>query len=181
MKDQTFSPTQLEYTLPIRSYSNATLTLQSATLYDTERYEALAEYTDANGELRQVAVNSGAATYLEDIPFDASTLTITLTDRENADSQTVYTFHVTRPRDTSKSHQIQHRHCARPRRAEPAEHQIQWLCRGALCCGRMRAAIRPQGPVPPPRSGSTAPICWRNPGLHPEPGQQYRLCPSALF
>lgn len=103
VKDQTFSPTQLEYTLPIRSYSNATLTLQSATLYDTERYEALAEYTDANGELRQVAVNSGAATYLEDIPFDASTLTITLTDRENADSQTVYTFHVTRPRDTSKA------------------------------------------------------------------------------
>ncbi len=98
----TFSPTKLEYDLPIRTYSTSKLTLQATTAYDTEKYDATAHYTDLNGEAKDVPVNSGKITYLEDIPFDASTLTITLASKADPENSTCYTFHITRPRDTSK-------------------------------------------------------------------------------
>lgn len=99
----TFSPTKLEYGLPIRSYSTSSLTLQAATLYNSDKYIATAEYTDANGAPQCVTVNSGKMTTLPNQPFDDSSLTITLADRANPDNKTVYTFHVARPRDTSKA------------------------------------------------------------------------------
>lgn len=103
VKDVTFAPTTLSYDLPIRSYSTTKLTLQATTLYDTEAYTATARYVDVNGVEQSVRVNSGAVTYLEGIPFDASEMTITLADKQSPEHQTVYTFHVTRPRDTSKN------------------------------------------------------------------------------
>jgi hypothetical protein len=103
VKDETFVPTKTEYDLPIKSYATAKLALQATTIYDTDRYIAIAAYTDCNGEAREVTINSGAITYLENIPFDAWDLTITLTDLQDASRQTVYTFHVTRPRDTTST------------------------------------------------------------------------------
>lgn len=99
---ETFRPTQLEYDLNIRSYGTTQLVLQATTLYDAERYEATAYYINASGEQVSEPVNSGKITYLKDIPFDKSDVTITLADRAEPEVKTTYTFHVTRPRDTSK-------------------------------------------------------------------------------
>lgn len=100
---KTFAPTKLEYDLPIRVYSTSSLTLQGATLYDTDKYTAVAEYIDINGEEQSVAVNSGKITTLKDQPFDDSVLTITLADINDSENRTVYTFNVHRPRDTTKA------------------------------------------------------------------------------
>ncbi len=98
---ETFKPTQFEYTLPIKSYSTTKLALQATTLYNTERYVAVATYTGSDGSAQSVQINSGAITYLENIPFDESTILITISERDNAELSTTYTFHVSRPRDTS--------------------------------------------------------------------------------
>ncbi len=103
LKDTTFSPTKTEYDLPIKSYSTSKITIQATTLYDTDKYTAIAEYTDINGDKQIVNVNSGAITYLDNQPFGSSVVTITISDNENAENKTVYTFNVTRPRDTSKA------------------------------------------------------------------------------
>ncbi|MCH5187112.1 MAG: DUF4430 domain-containing protein [Oscillospiraceae bacterium] len=100
---KTFAPTRLEYDLPIRVYSTSSLTLQAATLYDTDKYTAVAEYTDINGEDQSVTVNSGKITTLKDQPFDDSVLTITLADKSDPENRTVYIFNVHRPRDTAKA------------------------------------------------------------------------------
>ena len=100
---QTFQPTTLEYDLTIRTYSASTLTMQATTLYNTEKYTATAEYTDGNGEKQTVSVNSGKSTALPNQPFDESDLTVTLADKNDPAKKTVYTFHVTRPRDTTKA------------------------------------------------------------------------------
>ncbi len=99
----TFSPTKLEYTLPIRLYSTSSLVLQPTTLYDTEKYTATAEYTNIFGEPQHIRVNSGASTTLPNQSFGESVLTITLADKADPDKQTIYTFHVSRPRDTTKT------------------------------------------------------------------------------
>ncbi len=103
IKDETFAPATLTYDLPIKSYSASSLTLQAATLFDTDKYTAFAEYTDVNGEKQLVNVNSGKATTLANQPFDNSVLTITVADKNNADNKTVYIFNVSRPRDTTKA------------------------------------------------------------------------------
>lgn len=102
-KDITFSPTTLVYDLPIKNYSTSSLILQNTTQYDTDQYTATAEYTDVNGEKQSIEVKSNASTTLANQPFDASTLTITLTDKAAPENKTVYTFHVSRPRDTTKT------------------------------------------------------------------------------
>lgn len=102
-EEDTFSATKLDYSLTIRAYSTTKLTFQATTLYDSEKYAATAVYPSIDGEERQVEVNSGKITYLEDIPFDAFDVAVTLTDKENGDNKTVYTFHVTRPRDTTQT------------------------------------------------------------------------------
>lgn len=99
----TFAPTTFEYNLPIKNASASTLTLQAATLYDTEKYAAFAEYTDINGKEQKIEINSGKATSLANQPFDLSVMRITITDKNNFENKTVYTFNVSRPRDTSKA------------------------------------------------------------------------------
>ena len=99
-----FKAATLNYTgLNIPAATVSSITLADTTLYDTERYKASASYTDQNGEKQEVEINSGAQTILPGIPFETSTITITLTDRADSSKQTVYTFEVTRPRDTTKT------------------------------------------------------------------------------
>lgn len=103
-KTATFKPTVLEYTgLSMTKAAANTLTLKNTTLYNTDKYTAVASYTDANGENQSVTINSGAVTELKNIPFDTNIITITLTDKTDETKKTVYTFEVTRPRDTVKS------------------------------------------------------------------------------
>ena len=97
-----FAPTTTDYNLDIKTYSTSKLTLQNTTLFDDEKYNAVAEYTDINREKQSVSINSGAITYLDGIPFDESKVTITLFDKSNADNKTTYNFTVTRPRDLTK-------------------------------------------------------------------------------
>lgn len=101
-KTYTFSPTVTDYALEIKLYSTSSLTLQNTTLYNNDKFSAAAVYTDAYGKTQSVPVNSGATTALKDIAFDSSDVFITLTDKQNAENKTVYTYHVTRPRDTNK-------------------------------------------------------------------------------
>jgi len=100
----TFKATDFDYTdLQLAAASVSSLTLKNTTVYDTEKYTAVAEYIDANGKSRSVVINSGAATVLPDIPFDVNTITITLSDKSDESKNTIYTFEVSRPRDTSKN------------------------------------------------------------------------------
>lgn len=98
-----FAPTTTDYKLEIKAYSTTKLTLQNTTLFDDEKYTAVAEYTDITGEKKSVSINSGAITYLDAIAFDESQITITLSDKKNSDNKTVYNFTVKRPRDTTKT------------------------------------------------------------------------------
>ena len=102
-KNYQFSPDVTEYSLQIKTYSTKNLTFQKTTVYDSEKYDAYADSVDAEGENRRVNVKSGALTYLENISFDESTVKVTISDKENAENNTVYTYTVTRPRDTSKT------------------------------------------------------------------------------
>lgn len=102
-KQIVFKPETTAYTgLELTRYQSSSLDLTADTLYNTEKLTAVATYTDSNGEAATVAVNSGAATKLPDIPFGTSTVTITLTDKQDAEKKTDYTFEVTRPRDTTQ-------------------------------------------------------------------------------
>lgn len=103
VKDTTFVPNKLEYDLPIKNYSTSSLALQASTLYDTQKYTAAAEYTDVYGEKQTVTINSGKITTLANQPFDNSVMTITIWDKNNTEKKTVYTFNVSRPRDTTKA------------------------------------------------------------------------------
>ena len=103
-KTANFKATTLEYTgLSMTKAAASTLTLKNTTLYDTDKYTAIAIYTDANGENQSVTINSGAATELKNIPFGTNTITITLTDKTDETKETAYTFAVSRPRDTTKT------------------------------------------------------------------------------
>lgn len=98
-----FAATKLNYTgVALTSYSVNNLSITKDTLYDADKYTAIATYTDWHGNAMVVPVNSGAATTLEDMFFDTGVLTITLTDKSDSENKTVYTFEMTRPRDTSK-------------------------------------------------------------------------------
>lgn len=102
-KTGTFKATTLDYKgLSLARYS-ASVTLSADTLFNTEKYTAVAEYRDDQDCLQTVTVNSGSTTSLPKIAFDKSELKITLTDKADTSRQTVYTFEISRPRDTTKT------------------------------------------------------------------------------
>ena len=99
-----FKATTLQYTgLKLTKAAASTLTLKDTTLYNAEKYTASATYIDANGTEQSVVIHSGAATELKDLPFETNIITITLTDKADETKKTVYTFEVTRPRDTTNT------------------------------------------------------------------------------
>jgi hypothetical protein len=71
-KTGTFKPTVLEYKGLALARYNAAVTLTADTLFDTEKYTAVAEYRDDQDCLQTVNVNSGSTTALTKIAFDAS-------------------------------------------------------------------------------------------------------------
>lgn len=100
--DDTFSSDTYEYNLQIKNYSTSTLTLTGGTVYDTDKYTAYAEYTDINGIKQNIGINSSKITYLQNIPFGNTKLTITVADKTNDTNKTVYTFNINRPYDTTQ-------------------------------------------------------------------------------
>lgn len=98
-----FKPTTLEYTgIELTSYS-CKLTFTADTLFDSDKYEAKAEFVDDEGVPQTVTIANGAATSIERLAFEKSVVTVRLIDKTDAAKQTVYTFEVTRPRDTTKT------------------------------------------------------------------------------
>lgn len=109
-KDIAFEATTLEYTgLTCRSYSVSALEFSDKTIFNTEKYEAVAKYTDSNGKEQSVAIASGASTKLTDLPFGTTKIRVILTDKQDASKKTEYTFEVTRPQDTTKT--LQNQNC----------------------------------------------------------------------
>ena len=102
-KGQTYSPAKKEYDLPFKAATTTQLTFQATTVYDTEAYTAAAVYLDESGETVTVPVNSGKITYLKNLPFGETIVTLTLAERENEENKTVYTLRVTRPWDETKT------------------------------------------------------------------------------
>ncbi len=100
---KTFARDQKEYNLNFRYYSTSAVSIQSGTVYDTDKYTAAATYTDLNGETKTVAISSGASTNLANIGFGTTDITVSLTDKSNSEKHTDYVFHITRPRDTTKA------------------------------------------------------------------------------
>lgn len=99
-----FQAAKLDYTgLTMTQAAASSLTLTNTTSYNTQRWTAVASYTDVNGKPREIPVASGEETVLPDLPFGTGIITITLTDKENGDNRTSYTFQVTRPRATDKA------------------------------------------------------------------------------
>lgn len=97
----TFSNDIYEYDVNIKAYSTSTLTIQTTTKFDEEKYSAKAYYTDLNGEEVETEVASGKITYLRNIPFGMTDVKIVLADRTNLANSATYTFHVSRPYDTT--------------------------------------------------------------------------------
>lgn len=103
-KDISFDATTLEYDgLDCYSYSVSTLEFGQGTLYDTEKYEAVASYTDINGVEHKDPIASGASTVLKDLAFGTTKIRVLLTDKSNKENTTEYVFEVTRPRDTTNT------------------------------------------------------------------------------
>lgn len=99
-----FQPKTFAYTgLKLRT-ANDRLEILASTKY-SDKLEAVATYTDEKGTEQTVAVASGSSTNLvPNIAFGTNTLTLTLTRKDNKDVKSVYTFEITRPRDTAKAY-----------------------------------------------------------------------------
>ena len=96
-----FSSTTFDYTGLSLASATSKLEIANTTVYSS-KLEATASYVDEKGNAQTVAVPSGAATnLLPNIAFGTSKLTLTLSRKDNPDVKSVYTFEITRPRDSS--------------------------------------------------------------------------------
>ncbi|MCQ2560583.1 MAG: S-layer homology domain-containing protein [Clostridia bacterium] len=97
----TFKPETFEYDVNLKASTTSTLALQNTTLYNTEKFEAFADYTDVNGDAQHIAVKNAGVTSLTNMPFGKSVVRITITDKTNSENTNTYIFNVTRPRDNA--------------------------------------------------------------------------------
>ncbi len=102
-KVYSYSYDTYNYSFEFKNATTKNLTVQATTVYDTQKYTAIAEYTDANGTEQSIKINSGKITSLTDIPFEETNIKITISDNEDAGKKSVYSFKLTRPRDTKKT------------------------------------------------------------------------------
>ena len=95
----TFSPKNLSYNLDIRLYTTSTLSFQSTTEYDADKYTAVATYVDVNGITQNTNVSNKAVTMLPNMPFGKTKVVVKITDKTDENNFTDYIFNVTRPYD----------------------------------------------------------------------------------
>ncbi len=100
---KTFDPEKLSYDITLKNYGTDSLTILDSVSFDSEKYSVSAEYTGIENETRVVSVENGKKAVLDGIPFGTSAIVLKVTDKEDEDNLTAYTFNVTRPRDTENS------------------------------------------------------------------------------
>lgn len=95
---------QKDYTgIKLSNYSTKILTIKSDTLFDDEKLNCVATYTNEAGEAVSIAIPSATQTQLPDMPFGVTMVTLTLSDKTDPEIKSVYTLEVTRVRDTTKT------------------------------------------------------------------------------
>lgn len=95
---------QKDYTgIKLSNYNTRILTIAKGTLYDSNKLDCVATYTNENGEAVSIPIPSATQTQLPGMPFGTTKVTLTLTDKTNKDVKSLYTLELTRPRDVSKT------------------------------------------------------------------------------
>lgn len=95
---------QKDYTgIKLSNYSTKILTIKSDTLFDDEKLNCVATYTNEAGEAVSIAIPSATQTQLPGMPFGVTVVTLTLSDKTDPEIKSVYTLEVTRVRDTTKT------------------------------------------------------------------------------
>lgn len=95
---------QKDYTgIKLSNYSTKILTIKSDTLFDDEKLNCVATYTNETGEAVSIAIPSATQTQLPGMPFGVTVVTLTLSDKTDPEIKSVYTLEVTRVRDTTKT------------------------------------------------------------------------------
>ena len=95
---------QKDYTgIKLSNYSTKILTIKSDTLFDDEKLNCVATYTNEDGEAVSIPIPSATQTQLPGMPFGVTMVTLTLSDKTDPEIKSVYTLEVTRVRDTTKT------------------------------------------------------------------------------
>ena len=95
---------QKDYTgIKLSNYNTKILTINKGTLYDSDKLDCVATYTNEDGEAVSIPIPSATQTQLPGMPFGTTVVTLTLTDKTNKDVKSLYTLELTRPRDVSKT------------------------------------------------------------------------------
>ena len=95
---------QKDYTgIKLSNYSTSILTIAKGTLYDSNKLDCVATYTNEDGEAVSIPIPSATQTQLPGMPFGTTLVTLTLTDKTNKDVKSLYTLELTRVRDTTKT------------------------------------------------------------------------------
>ena len=89
--------------IKLSNYSTSILTINKGTLYDSNKLDCVATYTNENGEAVSIPIPSATQTQLPGMPFGTTLVTLTLTDKTNKDVKSLYTLELTRVRDTTKT------------------------------------------------------------------------------
>lgn len=99
-----YQATQKDYTgIKLSNYNTKILTINKGTLYDSDKLDCVATYTNEDGEAVSIPIPSATQTQLPGMPFGTTLVTLTLTDKTNKDVKSLYTLEITRPRDVNKT------------------------------------------------------------------------------
>ena len=95
---------QKDYTgIKLSNYNTSILTIKKDTLYDSNKLDCVATYTNEDGKAVSIPIPSATQTQLPGMPFGTTLVTLTLTDKTNKDVKSLYTLELTRVRDTTKT------------------------------------------------------------------------------
>ena len=89
--------------IKLNGYNTKILTINKGTLYDSNKLDCVATYTNEDGEAVSIPIPSATQTQLPGMPFGTTLVTLTLTDKTNKDVKSLYTLELTRPRDVNKT------------------------------------------------------------------------------
>ena len=99
-----YQANQKDYTgIKLSNYNTKILTINKGTLYDSDKLDCVATYTNEDGEAVSIPIPSATQTQLPGMPFGTTLVTLTLTDKTNKDVKSLYTLELTRVRDTTKT------------------------------------------------------------------------------
>ena len=89
--------------IKLNGYNTKILTINKGTLYDSNKLDCVATYTNEDGKAVSIPIPSATQTQLPGMPFGTTLVTLTLTDKTNKDVKSLYTLEITRPRDVNKT------------------------------------------------------------------------------